>query len=62
MKKPDMKNEYVLFSVIFTDKNPACDKIIKEFDNKYGIYYSRNMYKTKKIETYNHKIDSGRNN
>jgi hypothetical protein len=38
MKKPDMKNEYVLFSVIFTDKNSACDKIIKEFDNKYGIY------------------------
>lgn len=33
-----MKNEYVLFSVIFTDKNSACDKIIKEFDNKYGIY------------------------
>ena len=57
-----MKTGYILFSVIFTDKNPACDKITKEFDNKYGIYSSRNMYKTKKIETDNHKIDSGRNN
>ena len=33
-----MKTGYILFSVIFTDKKLACDKIIKEFDNKYGIY------------------------
>lgn len=38
MKKTDMKTGYALFSVIFTDENKACDKIIKEFDNKYGIY------------------------
>lgn len=36
-----MKTGDVLIPVIFTDIKTAYDKIMKEFDRRYGIYTSR---------------------
>ena len=43
-----MKTGDVLIPVIFTDEKTAYDKIMKEFDRRYGIYSSRNS--TENIE------------